>query len=167
MAETVFSLPDRASGPHWAITTALGDPDWQYRWVDLDGYGVAYTPHGAQTERQHCRRWSESTGERERFGILATRWWTWRDRAFLTLSAQRSNCSVMGETSTARQPRYFFSAPCANRSDSRLQRACRSPSENAPRCAPTSAGVDRALSGHHPIYVVDRINASHGVQHPI
>ena len=50
MAETVFSLPDRASGPHWAITAALGDPDWQYRWVDLDGYGVAYTPHGAQTE---------------------------------------------------------------------------------------------------------------------
>ena len=41
------------------------------------------------------------------------------------------------------------------------------PARTRPSCAPTSAGVDRALSGHHPIYVVDRVNASHGVQHPI
>ena len=112
--------------------------------IPRGGFGRAWgCPHPSRCydrAHQHCRRWSGSTGGRERFGILATRWSMWRDRAFLTLSAQRSNCSVMDETSTARQPRYFFSAPCANRRAIRLQRVCRHPRHSAPTPSSNECG---------------------------
>jgi hypothetical protein len=160
LAETVFSLQDRASGPHWAITAAWAI--WQYRWVDLD-MGLPTPSRCSDRARQHCRRWSESTGERERFGILAT------DVAGQSiLDPLSTEIELLSPRHRQRGNPDTFSpllARTGRTADCNAHVAV--PARTRPRCAPTSAGVDRALSGHHPIYVVDRINASHGVQHPI
>ena len=147
--------------PHWAIPTG-NTAGWIWTGMGLPTPLTVLrprTPALSPLEREHWRA-REVRDSRHTVVEVA-------GQSILDPLSTEIELSVMGKRSTARQSRYFFSAPCANRSDSRLQRAVAVPARTRPRCAPTSAGVDRALSGHHPIYVVDRINASHGVQHPI